>query len=172
MAGADDGAVPLAHEDVVAVLEAVGARAVADALLALLELFEQAEIAWYCPRIAQDQRVRKDSVLGTDYTLCHRREEGEEQGDGESSSSSGAAESRTKESLTHRIQQAGSGSVFPPSATAASPATALSSIHRHTHTSPRILHITLPDTLDFVFLAPPATSITSRDVQERRKPLR
>jgi hypothetical protein len=48
MAWADDGAVPVAHHIVVAVLEAVGARAVADALLALLELLEQAEIARDC----------------------------------------------------------------------------------------------------------------------------
>jgi len=33
----DDGTVPVRHEDIVAVLEAIGARSVSDALLALLE---------------------------------------------------------------------------------------------------------------------------------------
>jgi len=44
----DDGTVPVGHEDIVAVLEAVGARSVADALLALFEFLEQAEVAWNC----------------------------------------------------------------------------------------------------------------------------
>jgi len=34
----DDGAVPVGHEDIFAVLEAIGARSVTDALLTLLEL--------------------------------------------------------------------------------------------------------------------------------------
>ena len=34
---ADDGTVPVRHEDIVAVLEAIGARSVSDALLALLK---------------------------------------------------------------------------------------------------------------------------------------
>ena len=42
----DYGTVPVGHEDVVAVLEAIGARSVADTLLALFELLEQAEVAW------------------------------------------------------------------------------------------------------------------------------
>ena len=50
MSWADDCAIPVAHHDIVAILEAVRARAVADALLALLELLEQPEIAWYCSR--------------------------------------------------------------------------------------------------------------------------
>ena len=50
MPWADDCAIPVAHHDIVAILEAVRARAVADALLALLELLEQPEIAWYCSR--------------------------------------------------------------------------------------------------------------------------
>ena len=33
----DDGTVPVGHEDIVAVLEAIGARSVSDALLTLLE---------------------------------------------------------------------------------------------------------------------------------------
>ena len=33
----DDGTVPVRHEDIVAVLEAIGARSVSDALLTLLE---------------------------------------------------------------------------------------------------------------------------------------
>ena len=41
---ADDCAVPVAHHDIVPILETVGARAVADALLALLELLKEAEI--------------------------------------------------------------------------------------------------------------------------------
>lgn len=42
----DYGAVPVGHEDIVAVLEAIGARSVADTLLAFFELLEQAEVAW------------------------------------------------------------------------------------------------------------------------------
>lgn len=48
MAGSDDSAVPVAHHDIVAVLEAIRARAIADALLALLELLEQAEVPGDC----------------------------------------------------------------------------------------------------------------------------
>ena len=48
MPWADDGAVPVAHHDIVSILEAVGAGAVTDALLALFELFEQAEVSWNC----------------------------------------------------------------------------------------------------------------------------
>jgi hypothetical protein len=33
----DDGAVPVGHEDIVAILEPVGARSISDALLALFE---------------------------------------------------------------------------------------------------------------------------------------
>jgi hypothetical protein len=36
----DDGAVPVAHHDIVPVFEAVGARAVADPFLAFLEFLE------------------------------------------------------------------------------------------------------------------------------------
>jgi hypothetical protein len=43
---ANDGAVPVGHEDIVAVLETVGTRSVADALLSLFELLEQAKVAW------------------------------------------------------------------------------------------------------------------------------
>ena len=44
----DDSAIPVGHEDIVAVLEAIRARSVADALLSFFELLEQAEIAWDC----------------------------------------------------------------------------------------------------------------------------
>ena len=37
MSWTDDGTVPVRHEDIVAVLEAIGARSVSDALLTLLE---------------------------------------------------------------------------------------------------------------------------------------
>ena len=47
MSWPDDRAVPLAHHHVIAVLEAIRARAIANALLALLELLQQSEIAWY-----------------------------------------------------------------------------------------------------------------------------
>ena len=50
MARSDDSAVPVAHHDIVAVLEAVRARAIADTLLALLELLEQAEVPGDCDR--------------------------------------------------------------------------------------------------------------------------
>ena len=40
----EDGSVPVAHHDVVAIGESVAAGAIANALLALLELFHQLEI--------------------------------------------------------------------------------------------------------------------------------
>ena len=46
MSWTDDGAVPMAHHDIVSVLETVGARAIADTLLALLELLQEAEVSW------------------------------------------------------------------------------------------------------------------------------
>lgn len=51
MAWTDDGAIPVGHEDIIAILEAVRARSIANALLALFELLEQAEVAWNCLRI-------------------------------------------------------------------------------------------------------------------------
>ena len=44
VSGADNSTVPVAHHDIVPILETIGARAVADALLALLELLEETEI--------------------------------------------------------------------------------------------------------------------------------
>eukprot|EP00232_Nephroselmis_pyriformis_P025035 CAMPEP_0182853760 /NCGR_PEP_ID=MMETSP0034_2-20130328/873_1 /TAXON_ID=156128 /ORGANISM="Nephroselmis pyriformis, Strain CCMP717" /LENGTH=106 /DNA_ID=CAMNT_0024984541 /DNA_START=348 /DNA_END=668 /DNA_ORIENTATION=+ len=43
--GADDSASPTAHEHIVAVLHAIADGSVADALLALLQLLQQAEVA-------------------------------------------------------------------------------------------------------------------------------
>jgi hypothetical protein len=51
VAWTDDGAIPVGHEDIIAILEAVRARSIANALLALFELLEQAEVAWNCLRI-------------------------------------------------------------------------------------------------------------------------
>lgn len=39
MTRTDNGAIPIAHHDVVSIFKTVGARAIADALLAFLELF-------------------------------------------------------------------------------------------------------------------------------------
>ena len=39
MARTDDGAVPAGHEDIIAILEAIRARSIADAFLAFLEFF-------------------------------------------------------------------------------------------------------------------------------------
>ena len=44
MSRADDCAVPVAHHDIVSILETIRAGAVADTLLALLELLEQTEV--------------------------------------------------------------------------------------------------------------------------------
>ena len=52
MSWANDSAVPVAHHDIVAVLETVRARSIADALLALLELLEQSEIAGNCTALS------------------------------------------------------------------------------------------------------------------------
>jgi hypothetical protein len=46
----DDSAIPVRHEDIVAVLEAIRTRSVADALLSFFELLEQAEVAWDCEK--------------------------------------------------------------------------------------------------------------------------
>ena len=46
----DDSTIPVRHEDIVAVLEAIGTRSVADALLSFFELLEQPEVAWDCGR--------------------------------------------------------------------------------------------------------------------------
>ncbi len=43
--GPQDGAVPVAHQEVLAVLEAIAARLGAEALFALFELLEEAEVA-------------------------------------------------------------------------------------------------------------------------------
>ena len=48
MTWAYDRAVPVSEQDVVAVFETVRARAVTDALLAFLQLFEQSEVTWHC----------------------------------------------------------------------------------------------------------------------------
>ena len=40
----DDSAIPIGHEDIVAVLEAMGTRSVADALLSFFEFLEQVEV--------------------------------------------------------------------------------------------------------------------------------
>ena len=59
---ADDCAVPVAHHDIVSILETIRARAVADALLALLELLEQTEVARNCPSMSEQcLRGYKDS---------------------------------------------------------------------------------------------------------------
>ena len=44
MPGANNCALPMAHHDIVSILETIRARAITDALLALLELFEQSKI--------------------------------------------------------------------------------------------------------------------------------
>lgn len=46
MAWANDGSIPIAHEDVFAILQAIRARAIADTLFTLLEFFKEAEISW------------------------------------------------------------------------------------------------------------------------------
>ena len=42
----DDSTIPVRHENIVAVFEAIRTRSVADALLSFFELLEQAEVAW------------------------------------------------------------------------------------------------------------------------------
>lgn len=42
----EDGAVPVAHEEILGVFETVAAGLRAEALLAFLELLEEAEVAW------------------------------------------------------------------------------------------------------------------------------
>ena len=45
MARANDGSIPIAHHDILAILQAIRARAIADTFLALLEFFKEAEIS-------------------------------------------------------------------------------------------------------------------------------
>jgi hypothetical protein len=47
MSRSDDGSVPVAHKDIVSIFEAVRARPIANALLALLELLQQTEVSGY-----------------------------------------------------------------------------------------------------------------------------
>ena len=62
MSWTNDRAVPMAHHDIVSILETIRARAVADALLALLELLEQTEVARNCPSMSEQcLRGYKDS---------------------------------------------------------------------------------------------------------------
>ena len=44
----NDCAIPMAHHDIVSILETVRTRAISDTLLALLELFQETEIPWNC----------------------------------------------------------------------------------------------------------------------------
>jgi len=50
MSRADNGAVPVAHRDIVAILETVRAGAVSDTLLALLKLFQEAKVSRNCSK--------------------------------------------------------------------------------------------------------------------------
>lgn len=61
-----DGAIPVAHEQVLRVLQAVAARLGAEALLALLELLQQAEVAGdLCAHLAGSMaRLRWGGVVG------------------------------------------------------------------------------------------------------------
>jgi len=47
MSGAYDCPIPVAHHDIVSILEAIGTRAVSDPLLALLQLLEKPKVPWY-----------------------------------------------------------------------------------------------------------------------------
>ena len=62
MSWPDDRAVPLAHHHVIAVLEPVRAGTVADTLLALLELFEQPEVARNCDGVCGARKDVGDKV--------------------------------------------------------------------------------------------------------------
>ena len=43
----NDRPIPVAHHDIVRIIEAVRTRAIPDPLLALLELFEELKVSWY-----------------------------------------------------------------------------------------------------------------------------
>lgn len=51
MTRANDGSVPVAHHDIIAILQAIRTGAVADAFLALFEFFKEAEISRHCVRL-------------------------------------------------------------------------------------------------------------------------
>lgn len=46
MTRSNNGSIPVAHEDIIAVLQPIRARAIADTFLTLLEFFKEAEISW------------------------------------------------------------------------------------------------------------------------------
>ena len=47
VSGTNDCPYPVAHRDIVAILEAIRTRAVSNSLLTLLELLEKLEVSWY-----------------------------------------------------------------------------------------------------------------------------
>lgn len=47
VSGTNNCPIPVAHHDIVSILEAIGTRAVSDPLLALLELLEKLEVSRY-----------------------------------------------------------------------------------------------------------------------------
>ena len=62
MTGTDDGAVPVAHHDIVAIFETVRARAVSDSFFALFKLLEQAKVSrdWERGRQPRSQQSTAD----------------------------------------------------------------------------------------------------------------
>jgi hypothetical protein len=77
----NDGAIPIGHEDIVAVLEAIRARSVADAFLTLFELLKQAEVAWNwqvfggkgrCALDVKTSKKERDERPEKLHTLGHR----------------------------------------------------------------------------------------------------
>lgn len=53
MSWTDDGAVPVAHHDIVAIFQTIRTRPVSDSLFTLFQLFEQLEISWNCKAIVR-----------------------------------------------------------------------------------------------------------------------
>lgn len=78
MSGANDCTIPVAHHDIVSILEAIRAGPVTDALLAFLELLKQTEVARYCPELFSQLFLCR---LGT-RTLSHSGRKQESGGSG------------------------------------------------------------------------------------------
>jgi hypothetical protein len=60
MARADDGTIPVGHENIIAIFETIRARAIANALLSFLKLLEQPEVAGNCRGATDGNQTRRD----------------------------------------------------------------------------------------------------------------
>ena len=70
MSRADDCPVPIAHHDIVRIVEAIRTRSISDPFLALLELLEEPKVPWYWLRV---RSASPDGGRPRGITLGHVR---------------------------------------------------------------------------------------------------